>query len=293
VVAANWQPAVRNGLETVALATPAAGCTVALAGAQVLSFQPARAGADGGGRDWLWVSDKARWQVGSALRGGIPICFPWFGPHPAEPSFPAHGFARTRLWQLAGVDEIAGDRWRAVFDLHADAETSALFPHAFRARHTVIAGQDLELSFEVANEGADPFAFEVALHTYFAVSDLDAVTIEGLAGRGYVDKVAGGQRRRQGDAPFRFDGEIDRVYQGGGPVTLIDTARPTPLQIDSQGAGSTVVWNPGAAKARALGDLDPDGFRHFVCIETGNVGNQKITLSPGARHLLSVRYRAA
>jgi glucose-6-phosphate 1-epimerase len=280
----DWRRTTRNGLEVVELATPASTCSVALHGAQVLSFVPR------GERDRLWVSGKARFGVGTALRGGIPICFPWFGPHPTEPAQAAHGFARTRVWRTGGVDETVPGRLRALFELRDDATTSPSFPHPFEARHTVTVGEDLELRFEVANTGDTPFAFETALHTYFAVSDAAAVSIRGLGGCGYVDKVARGERHQQGDEPLRIVGEVDRVYDGGGPLTLEDPARARPLRVGSEGASSTVVWNPGPDKARALGDMDPSGFREFVCIETGNVGARRITLPPGGRHALSVRY---
>jgi glucose-6-phosphate 1-epimerase len=283
VVAVKWQQVVRSGLEVVELETPASTCSVALHGAQVLSFTPR------GGRDWLWVSERARWNVGSALRGGVPICFPWFGPHPTEPGFPAHGFARTRVWRLVGVDEVAGARLRAVFELQADDQSAPLFPYAFRARHTVIAGDDLQLSFEVVNDGDVPFAFEVALHSYFAVTEVGAISVVGLGGATYVDKVAGGERRRQADEPLRIVGEVDRVYGRGGPVMLVDPGPPRSLRIEPSGAASTVVWNPGPEKARALSDVDPDAFQRFVCLESGDVGDGRVTLPPGGRALLSVR----
>jgi glucose-6-phosphate 1-epimerase len=281
-VAVGWQRVVRNGLEVVELATPASRCSVALHGAQILSFQRR------GDRDWLWLGGKARWKVGSALRGGIPLCFPWFGPHPTEPGFPAHGFARTRLWRLVGVDEIPAAKLRAVFELRADEQTRPLFPHAFTARTTVIAGEDLELSFEVVNDGGAPFDFEIAMHSYLTVSDIGAVAIEGLDGASYLDKVAAGSRRQQDACAVAIVGEVDRVYASGGPLSLVDPGHPM-LRLDGRGTASAVVWNPGAAKARALGDLDPEDYRRFVCLEMGNLGAQRIALAAGARHLSSVR----
>jgi glucose-6-phosphate 1-epimerase len=270
------------------MATPASECTIALHGAQVLGF-----GRLGGRGNWLWLSDRANYQVGKALRGGIPICFPWFGPHPEQPDLPAHGFARTRLWRLASVGALDGARVRAELELASDAETLRLFPHPFTARLVVTAGDALELAFEVQHTGDTgdaPFAFEVALHTYFAVSDAGAVAVAGLGGCDYVDKVAGGARRRQGAEPIRFDGEVDRVYDGAGPVTLADPAGGPPLLIESRGAGSTVVWNPGPKKTATLGDMSPDGFHGFVCVETGCVGDRRVTLPPGGRHQTVVRY---
>jgi glucose-6-phosphate 1-epimerase len=285
-VSVGWQRVVRNGLEVVELATPASLCSVALHGGQVLSFQPR------GGRDWLWLSGKARWNVGSALRGGIPLCFPWFGPHPTEPGFPAHGFARTRLWRLVGVEELPGAKLRAVFELRSDERTRPLFPHAFTARATVIAGDDLELSFEVLNAGAEAFDFEIALHSYFAVSDVAAVSVDGLGGAAYLDKVAAGAQRQQAVGALAISGEVDRVYASGGPLALIDPGHP-PLRLEGRGIASAVVWNPGPEKARALGDLEPEDYRRFVCLELGNVGARRIGLAAGARHLSSVRIRNA
>lgn len=279
-----WKRGVRDGLDVIELATPASTCTIALHGAQVLGFAPR------GDREWLWVSERASFAAGKALRGGIPICFPWFGPHPAERALPAHGFARTRVWRLAGVDEVDAARIRARLELASDAETARLFPHPFVARLAVTAGDALELAFEVENTGDAPFAFELALHTYFAVSDAAAAAVSGLAGCAYADKVEGGARRTQDGAPIRFTGELDRVYESGGPVTLADPAGARSFRIESAGAGSTVVWNPGADKARTLADMSPDGFRGFVCVESGNVADQRVTLPPGGRHETRVRY---
>ncbi len=287
MTATGWTQAVRDGLEVLELATPAATCTVALHGAQVLKFAPRD------GSEWLWVSDKALFQVGKALRGGIPICFPWFGPHADGRELPAHGFARTRLWRLARVEAVQGAedrRVRAEFELASDPETMRLYPHAFTARLAVTVGDALELAFEVVNAGDAPLTFELALHTYFSVSAADAVAVGGLGGCAYADKVAGGARRQQDGAPIRFDGEVDRVYESGGPVTLADPARAWPIQVESAGAGSTIVWNPGASKTRTMGDMSPDGFHGFVCVETGNVGDRRVTLPPGARHETQVRY---
>jgi glucose-6-phosphate 1-epimerase len=285
VAATGWKQRVRNGLEVVELETPASTCTIALHGAQVLGFAPR------GDRECLWVSDKADFVVGKPLRGGIPICFPWFGPHPADPTLPPHGFARTRLWRLAGVEALDPERVRAELELTSDATTAALFPHPFVARLAVTAGETLELAFEVVNTGDAPFDFEVALHTYFSVSDVGAVAVRGLGGCAYVDRVAGGARDRQDlGAPVRFDGEVDRVYEYSGLVTLADPPRGRAVRIASANAGSVVVWNPGAIKARTLADMSPEGFHDFVCVETGNVRDQRVTLPAGGRHATGVRY---
>jgi len=285
VAATGWKPGVRNGLEVVELETPASTCTIALHGAQVLGFTPR------GEREGLWISDRADFAVGKPLRGGIPICFPWFGPHAGDRALPPHGFARTRLWRLAGVEALDGERVRAALELTSDPTTAPLFPHPFAARLAVTAGDALELAFEVVNTGDAPFAFEVAFHTYFAVSDVGAVAVRGLGGCPYTDRVAGGARDHQDlGAAVRFDGEVDRVYECSGLVTLADPARGRAVRIESTEAGSVVVWNPGAIKARTVADMSPEGFHDFVCVETGNVLDRRVTLPAGGRHETRVRY---
>jgi glucose-6-phosphate 1-epimerase len=283
---ARWRTVERKGLDVVEIETAAATAVVALQGAQVLSFVPR------GGRDWLWVSERARWAVGAALRGGIPICFPWFGPHPTERTFPAHGFARTTAWRFAGVEEI-GDDARLALTLAADAATRAVYPHAFEARLEVTVGADLGLAFDVSNPADTPLTFEIAFHSYLAVTDLAEVAIEGLAGCAFVDKVAGGTRRREGDGPVRIVGEVDRVYDSDGPVKLVDPAGARSLRIESDGAGSTVVWNPAPAKTATLSDLTPDGYQQFVCVETGAIGDRRITVAAGQKHRTTVRCRSS
>jgi glucose-6-phosphate 1-epimerase len=277
-----WRTGKRNGLEVVEIETATATATIALQGAQVLSFVPR------GGRERLWVSERARWAPGAALRGGIPLCFPWFGPHPSGPALPAHGFARTRVWPLARISEIDQGHVQVELALSSDEATAALYPHRFEARLTVTVGDALALGFEVANPGPTPLSFEVALHSYFAVSDVANVALEGLGGCALLDKVTG-ERRREGAPPVRIVGEVDRIYETGGPVTLVDPAGAS-LRIESAGAGSTVVWNPASAKTATLGDMAADGYRRFVCVETGAIGDRRVTLAPGARHETTVRY---
>jgi glucose-6-phosphate 1-epimerase len=277
-----WSLGVRQGLDVLEIETATSTAAIALQGAQVLSFVPR------GGRDWLWVSERARWAEGAALRGGIPLCFPWFGPHP-QPGFPAHGFARTRAWRFSGARDVSGEV-AVELALSDDDASAKLFPHRFQAALTVMIGANLSLAFEVTNVGWDDLSFEVALHTYFAVSDIADIAIEGLAGRAFIDKVAGGAARQETAPLLRIAGEVDRVYEGAGPVTLRDQPAGRALRIESTGARSTVVWNPAPAKAATLADLAPDAWRRFVCVETGAIGAGRVTLAPGGAHRLSVRY---
>ena len=304
-----WKLGVRQGLDVVEIETAASKAAIALQGAQVLSFVPR------GGQDWLWVSERARWAAGAALRGGIPLCFPWFGPYnqtgtlggfpgpPAttplgeaqlrqratQPGFPAHGFARTRAWRFTGARESNGDV-AVELALSDDDATAKLFPHRFEARLTVTVGAELSLAFDVTNVGPDDLSFEVALHSYFAVSDVGDIAIEGLSGIEFVDKVAGGVTRKEAAAQLRIVGEVNRVYDSAGPVTLRDPGAGRVLRIESTGARSTVVWNPAPAKTATLGDLAPDAWRRSCASRRGAIGAGRVTLAPRAQHRLAVRY---
>lgn len=280
----SWRMTDRNGLEVLEIEADAATAAVALQGAQVLELVPR------GGRDWLWISERARWSPGAPLRGGIPLCFPWFGPHPTDKARPAHGFARTRAWRLGGVEAAAG-RVRAELALDSDDATLALYPHPFEARLAITVGEELALAFEVRNPGAAPLTFELALHSYFAVGDVAQAAIEGLGGCPFVDKVAGGARRNEAAGPVRIRGEVDRVYEAEEPLTLVDPVWRRQLRIDSRGGDSTVVWNPAPAKTATLADLAPDGYRRFVCVESGAIGGRAVTVPPGGRHEVRVSYR--
>ncbi|MFC5570233.1 D-hexose-6-phosphate mutarotase [Lysobacter yangpyeongensis] len=239
---------------------------VALHGAHVLSWIPAD------GRERLFLSARAHYGAGTAIRGGIPVIFPQFAGRGA---LPKHGFARTTPWRLVGVSD------RATFELVPGA-TSAAWPHAFRARlHVGLDAGVLTVALEIENTGAHEFAFSAALHTYLAVTDLDAVALHGLAGRRYEDSTAGGAVRQQTTAELRFNAETDRIYVAPlHPLSLHDG--PHRLRIDQHGFADTVVWNPGATLAAGIADLAPGEHRRFLCVEAGQV-LEPVHLPPGGR----------
>ncbi len=246
----------------------ASGATalVALHGAHVLSWTTAD------GEERLFLGERARFDGRSAIRGGVPVIFPQFSE---RGSGPRHGFARTLPWRFV---EAGG---RATFEL-AGSECTAHWPHAFVARlHVALAASSLTLALDVENTGEGPFDFTAALHTYLRVDALEATTLAGLQGCDYEDSAAGGILRREDNYELRFDGETDRVYNDVvAPLTLRDGTRE--LAIEQDGFPDAVVWNPGAALAATLGDLAPDDYRRFVCVEAGAV-LQPVRLEPGER----------
>jgi glucose-6-phosphate 1-epimerase len=272
----------RNDVSRVSVRSAEATAEVYLHGAHVTAWQPA------GAAPVLWVSRHSRFEAGAPIRGGVPICFPWFAAHATDASAPAHGFARLRQWQLADASSDDG-RIDLRLSWRDDEESrKSVWPHRFSAEYRVSLGKRLSLALDVANAGDAPIAFEAALHTYFAVSDIRTVTVTGLAGTEYLDKVAGLARRRQGDAPIGFDGETDRIYlDTEATCTIDDPGLNRRVLVAKHGSLSTIVWNPWIAKARAMPDFGDDEWPGMLCIETANVGERAVRLEPGSHHTMT------
>ncbi len=270
-----------HGLILAEIDAPEAGARLSLHGGQLLHWAPK------GASPMLWCSPRARLRPGQAIRGGIPVCWPWFGSHPRRPDFPAHGFARTALWQPL-VARANGGGVILTLALVRDAASFRFMPQRVEARLTLHIGRCLRLTLESRNPDCRPVRLSQALHAYFAVSHPQQVRLLGLDGRPYVDKVAGGRRAVQ-RGPVVIRGETDRVFlQAPGPVILEDPGLGRRLHIHKTGSGSTVVWNPGAAKSAAMGDMGPEAWKGMLCIEAANALDDSRTLLPGERHRLAM-----
>jgi glucose-6-phosphate 1-epimerase len=258
-----------------------------LHGAHVTAWQPARHDPV------LWMSRASQWEAGKPIRGGVPICFPWFGPHATDRSAPAHGFARLLDWTLIEAHEDASGATHLAFQLMPPPPPAA-WPHAFEAIYRVTVGSSLELALEVGNRGDVAFSFEEALHTYFTVQDVRTIEVRGLEGGDYLDKVGGTTRRSQGPAPIRFTGETDRVYLNtAAACTVHDPGMGRRIVVRKSGSDATVVWNPWIDKARAMPDYGDDEWPAMVCVETANVNVHGVTLAPGGRHTLTATIEVA
>ncbi len=256
---------------------------VALQGAQVLDWTP------DGGAPVLWLSPAARLGTGKPLRGGVPVCWPWFGPHP-QAGRPSHGFVRAAPWQVIETSD-NGPGIRLCFDTRQD--DVAGWPFASRLTLTVTAGAALTLTLNTENLGTRPFEITQALHSYFAVGDITRVSIEGLEHRRFIDQLDGGSLKTN-DGPIRFAAELDRIYQDTRETcVIVDPVLSRRISIAKSGSGSTVVWNPWSDKADRLGDLGGDGWRLMVCIETANAGGDRITVAPGVQHDLTASISVA
>lgn len=233
------------------------------------------------GEELLFLSKKAIFKPPKAIRGGIPVCFPQFGPHgPLD----QHGFARNRIWTL---DPSSPNSDLASVDIMLAplAEDLKLWPHSFELRMKVSIGAagELSTSLRVLNTDSKLFTFTCALHTYFTVSDISEVRIEGLETLDYLDNLLdtkAGPITDQGDS-ITFDSEFDRVYLNTPPkVLIVDHLSKKTIVVKKEGLVDAVVWNPWEKKAKSMSDLGDEDYKHFVCVEAAVV-QKPISLKPG------------
>jgi D-hexose-6-phosphate mutarotase len=241
------------------------------------------------GKAVLFLSRASRFAPGQAIRGGVPVIFPWFGDDPDGRGRSAHGFARRLAWRVVDSAMDATPA-RCRLALEDDEATRALWPHAFQLSLDVSFGDALELTLSATNRGSTPFRCEMALHTYLAVADVRQIRVRGLEDTAFIDKVDGMARKREGRSPIALTGETDRVYLGTtGTCVVEDPVWRRSLEIAKDGSRSTILWNPWEARAAAFGDLGDDEWTAFVCVESGNVADDALVLAPGQSHRMRVR----
>jgi glucose-6-phosphate 1-epimerase len=253
---------------------------VYLHGAHVTGFQKQ------GEAPLLFTSQFSRYKQGQPIRGGVPVIFPWFGAREGEP---AHGFARLHEWELHETTALPQGGVSLRFSLPEIAETG-VWP-SFSAYYIVTVTDQLHLQLIVTNLSPDqPFAFENCLHTYFAVGDIRQVAVVGLEGTQYLDKVLDFAPQTESAEAIRIAGEVDRVYlDTTGPVQILDPRLRRKIIIEKNGSDSTVVWNPWIAKAQQMPDFGNDEYQQMICVESGNVARNKLTLLPGHSAVLGVQ----
>lgn len=270
-----------GGLTIAEIANRHAQASVALHGGHVLAFQPR------GQKPVLWVSKQSHYAAGKAIRGGIPVCWPWFGGHPTDSDQPAHGFVRTSSWSVLGVEVTAEQVTRLRLGMTDADATRAVWPHAFQLELTVTVGPVLEVELLFRNPGSSAFTCSGALHSYFAVSDIANAGIHGLDGCVYLDKVASYERFEQ-TGPIAVTAETDRIYLDTTADCLIsDAGWQRTIHVAKHGSRTTVVWNPWVDRARQLADFGDDEYRAMVCVETANTADDQITVPPGGEHRLT------
>ena len=263
--------------------------TICLQGAHVVSYRPKSQQAP-----VVWVSDAAQFAPGKSIRGGAPVCWPWFGAHESESGYPAHGFARTVPWTVTGSRKRNDAKTEITLQLVENKQTRAQWPHATRLTLTVVVGDRLEMQLTTTNLGDTPVRIGEALHTYLHISDIGGVTVTGLEGSSYHDKVDNFARKKQRGA-VAFKGEVDRLYVDTPSDCVIeDAGLKRRIRIAKTGSQSTVVWTPWTEKAEKMGDLGRgqrgEGWREMVCVESVNAMDNLVTVAPGETHTMTATY---
>lgn len=261
-----------------------ATATIALQGAQVATWAPK------GEKPVIWLSKAAKFAPGKSIRGGVPICWPWFGAHATEAKFPGHGYARTVPWEIIETESLRDGRTRLAFRLVESDATRAQWPHNTPVECHVTVGQNLEIELVTRNNTSSTVTITEALHTYFEVGDITKVKISGLDATEYLDKVEDFKRKKQQGA-ITISSEVDRVYVNTSADCVIDDpVLKRRIRIQKRDAKSTVVWNPWIEKAEKMGDLGNNGYMHMVCVESGNAAENTVQIKPNAEHRMWVSY---
>lgn len=259
--------------DLVALHSPWSVARISLFGGQLLSFVPT------GGEDLLWMS-PAPLPRPAPIRGGVPLCWPWFARQNMPASAAQHGLARISRWRIVGRDRLADGRERMAL-----APQESLDP--MQVSLTVTVGHTLQMVLTTRNNDVRPRLLTQAFHSYLRVADVGQVAIDGLDGVPFLDSLDNGQAGRQSGALAPT--ACDRIYHGlpdGSPVTVRDPVAGRSITVTGQGSGSVVVWNPGPVLAARMADLPGDAWRGFVCVEVANAGPDARTLAPGQSQVL-------
>ena len=276
---------IEHGFTYIEINNAKAHATISTYSGQVLSYRP-KSQKD----DLLFVSDRAYYEDGKAIKGGIPVCWPWFGADPDDLGRPAHGFVRNRQWEVTGSESLANGSTKVILGMVDSNETRKIWPHTFKLSIEITVGDSLKLALVTRNSGDDSIAISQALHTYFYVGDISKVQVLGLDGIDYLDKVDGFAEKTQ-SGPVTINGEVDRIYKGvTGELVIEDESLGRRIRIASSGCSTAVVWNPWSEIAASMGDLDDDDYKKMICVETANAGPETVEIAAGSEYRLEAEY---
>ena len=274
-----------HGFRNIEISNAKARATISTYGGQVLSYRPVSED-----EDLLFLSARARYEVGTAIRGGIPVCWPWFGDDPEGQGRPPHGFVRNRQWTVTATESLLGGATKVTLGLVDTDETRTIWPHPFRLTIMITVGDSLRLELVMRNPGKESLTISQALHAYFHVGDISMVRVLGLDGVDYVDKVDDFAEKTQAGAVV-VNGEIDRIYTGvAGELVVDDVSLGRKIRIGLAGSSTAVVWNPWAERAAAMSDLADDDYKKMICVEAANAGRETAEVPAGGEYRLSAEY---
>ena len=276
-----------GGWPFIQVATEQARALISVYGGQVLTFHPTDAR-----EPLLFVSQRAHYQPGKAIKGGVPICWPWFGPDLEGKGRPAHGFMRNRMWEVRETACSPEGVVRIVLGATDTAETQAIWPRSFALQLEITIGTTLNLELMTRNTGTQPCTITQALHPYFRVGDIRQTQVTGLENTRYIDKTNDNLEKDQVGA-VTIETEVDRIYQAIGSSDLVihDQAWQRRIRITSKGNRTAVVWNPWAKMTAEMSDLADEDYLHFICVETTNAATDRAHIPPGSEFKLAAHYK--
>ena len=269
---------LENDLVFLTVSNKYGDADICLYGAHITSYRPHNSS------ELLWMSPESFFEEGKAIRGGIPVCFPWFGPHKSDSELPQHGFARLMYWEVLQTESMPSGETKVVLQLCSSEETKAYWPHDFCAQLVIEVGPALNVTLKVTNTSSDAFDYTCALHSYFALSSIENLKMEGLQNTIYYNQLTG-ENGLQEEEFLQIQEPTTRHYlDTEKPVIIEDTVYRKKIRVAKTGSRVTTVWNPWADTSAAIADLPDDGYETFVCVETVNAFNDVISLQPGQWH---------
>jgi glucose-6-phosphate 1-epimerase len=274
----------KGDIPLVEIQNEQASAIISMQGAQLLSWIPK------GEKEVIWLSEDAKFAAGKSVRGGIPVCWPWFGAHETNADYPSHGFARTTNWQVISTEALGDGRTRISFTTQPLAENKQMWPADTTVLYQLTIGKKLEMELITHNNGSKPVTISQALHTYFNVGNVNKVLLHGLDDVKYLDKLDGFKRKNQ-HGPLKIKEEVDRIYLDTASTCVIeDKILKRNIVIIKCGSHSTVVWNPWQETASKMGDLGEEGYKKMLCVESSNAAEDSLIIEPGKVHQLWVQY---
>lgn len=277
----------KEGLTMIQVNSPKANALISIHAGQVLSYRSAN-----DSEDLMFLSAKAYYQNGQAIKGGAPICWPWFGPDPENKGRPGHGLVRNRSWNVVCTEAAANGDIKVTLNLQDTPETREIWPYAFSLTQEILIGDSLNLALQTSNTGNELFSITQGYHTYFRIGDITQTSVLGLEDCSYIDKVDNSATKKQ-EGAVTITSEVDRIYQNVGNTLIIeDKTLNRCIQIISQGNKTAVVWNPWKKIAAEMADLEDADYQRFLCVETTNAANDVIAIAPGETFQLVANYSA-
>nr|WP_242482560.1 D-hexose-6-phosphate mutarotase [Thiocystis violacea] len=278
----------RGGFVMIEIENALATATITPYGGQVLHYRPREVA-----EDLLFVSERAHFTPGQENKGGVPICWPWFGPDPDGQGRGLHGFIRCLPWTVHAAEAMDDGSTRVRLGVADDDATRERWPFYFNLWVDILVGRTLSVTLITRNAGDDPMRITQGLHTYLKVGDATRARITGLDGCRYIDKARGAQDRsviQRG--PVSVGAEVNRIYEGvPSRLAIEDPVLERRILIDAQHSRTCVVWNPWVEIAREMADLDDEDYRRFICVETVNTASEVIAIPPGQEARIAAEYR--